>query len=297
MSVALPLLILLPMQNLASPLDQAIELYWNGEYEQTLTTLSDATLTELPASAANEGRKYRAFSLIALGRNKDARSEFSALLTADPSHQLDQSLVAPKVLEQFRNARSETASELFRRGKASYASKEFSAALKSLDAALSLDPESELAREYRELVVARMDLENLRAAQAPAPPPPEEPTVVARGSRALGKDGFSGAVLEEAPPPPIHISGAVQEPVLIERVAPEYPVEEQRMRNEGTVVFMLTIDRTGKVEHARVMRSVSRALDSAARRAVKQWHYQPARLNGETVAVYKVVTLHFVLGK
>ena len=297
MSLALPLLLLLPMQALASPLDQAIELYWNGEYEQTLTALSDAKLTDLPTSDASEARKYRAFSLIALGRNEEARQEFRALLATDPGHQLDPNLVSPKVLEQFRNARSETASSLFKQGKASYASGDYAAALQALDGALTLDPASEMAKEYRELVVARLDIESIRAEQAAASAAAEQPTTVTRASETLGREGFGGAVLEDSPPPAIHISGEVQEPALIERVSPEYPIAEQRARRQGTVVLMVTIDRLGDVEHARVVRSVSRALDGAALRAVKQWRYRPARLNGKTVAVYKVVTLRFALSR
>ena len=294
MSLA-PLLVLLAMQTLASPLDQAIELYWNGEYEQTLTALSEAKLTDLPTRDAGEGRKYRAFSLIALGRNEEARREFGALLAADPGHRLDPNLVSPKVLEQFQNARTETASELFKQGKASYASEDYPGALQALDGALTLDPESELAREYRELVVARLEIESIRAEQAAASGPVGEPTTITRGSQALGRDGFAGGVLEDTPTPAVPISGDVQEPALIERVSPEYPIAEQRARREGTVVLMVTIDRLGAVEHARVVRSVSRALDGAALRAVKRWRYRPARLNGQTVAVYKVVTLRFAL--
>ena len=85
--------------------------------------------------------------------------------------------------------------------------------------------------------------------------------------------------------------------MLIERVSPQYPSAEHRARREGTVVLMLTIDRLGKVEHVRVVRSISTALDGAALRAVKRWRYRPARLDGKPVAVYKVVALRFTIGR
>jgi len=97
-------------------LQQAIDLYWNGEYERTLQLLGSV----LDANELVEGHKYRAFSLVALERNDEVRAEFTALLELDPSHALDTALVSPKIVEQFELARQDFSASLFERGKAAY---------------------------------------------------------------------------------------------------------------------------------------------------------------------------------
>ena len=62
----------------------------------------------------------------------------------------------------------------------------------------------------------------------------------------------------------------------------------------GTVLIEATIGADGKVHNARVLRSVA-ALDQAALDAVRQWEYEPSRLNGMAVAVTMVIVVTFSL--
>ena len=57
---------------------------------------------------------------------------------------------------------------------------------------------------------------------------------------------------------------------------------------------LLTIGPNGKVQNARVLRSIP-LLDQAALDAVKQWEYTPTLLNGVPVPVIMTVTVQFTL--
>jgi len=63
----------------------------------------------------------------------------------------------------------------------------------------------------------------------------------------------------------------------------------------GDVILRLTISRSGTVEDAEVIRSINQRMDAEAVRAARTWRYQPARLHGEPVRVFKVISIRFAL--
>ena len=78
-------------------------------------------------------------------------------------------------------------------------------------------------------------------------------------------------------------------------VRPEYPDSAQKDHIQGTVVVNAYITTRGCIASARVLRSVSLAVDFAALEAVTGWRFEPARLEGQPVAVTMTVTLNFKL--
>jgi TonB family protein len=64
---------------------------------------------------------------------------------------------------------------------------------------------------------------------------------------------------------------------------------------EGIVILEAIITAQGNVEDVKVLKSVNPLLDSSAVRAVQQWKYKPATLNGRAVRVYLTVTITFNL--
>jgi TonB family protein len=64
------------------------------------------------------------------------------------------------------------------------------------------------------------------------------------------------------------------------RVNPTYPAEARAMRLEGEVVLAAIVTKTGRVRDVKLVKG-SPILARAAMDAVKQWRYQPYRLNGE----------------
>ena len=110
--------------------------------------------------------------------------------------------------------------------------------------------------------------------------------------------GFDGA----APPPPpvpaplapVRVGGEIKAPRLLHRVEPVYPLLAERALIQGVVILEATVDRGGRVDEIRVLRSHS-ALDDAAVAAVQQWVYEPLMLNGQPQPFVLTVTLSFSL--
>lgn len=94
---------------------------------------------------------------------------------------------------------------------------------------------------------------------------------------------------------PLRVGGDVKAPQLINRVEPGYPEAARKARMEGVVILEAIITANGNVEEVKVLKSMNPLLDAAATRAVQQWKYRPATLNGRAVRVYLTVTVTFNL--
>ena len=152
------------------------------------------------------------------------------------------------------------------------------------------------------------------AADASAAAPIVAPSGIAAGDpRPLpaggSLDGVPGAmlgggrpVLGTLPPPPtppptpgtrpLRVGGDIRAPRKLHHVAPVYPAIAAQARVTGTVILEATISPAGEVVDVGVLRSVP-LLDAAAIDAVRQWRYDPPRLNGSPVSVLLTVTVRF----
>jgi hypothetical protein len=84
---------------------------------------------------------------------------------------------------------------------------------------------------------------------------------------------------------PLRVGGAVPEPKKLKHVEPVFPPGSR----EG-VIAELTIDREGRVVDVRILRGgpgVVEPVDDA----VRQWIYEPVRVNGRAVSVLLPVSL------
>jgi protein TonB len=156
---------------------------------------------------------------------------------------------------------------------------------------------------------------NLAAAPVEAPQEimPENPIQSTTGPLAVIESGI-GIVpggeysapptppASPSPPPPPPVSahapvrpgGDIKPPVKVKDVAPLYPAIAQAAQVQGVVIIEATIGPTGKVQDARVLRSIP-LLDAAALDAVRRWEYTPTLLNGEPIALVITVTVDFRL--
>lgn len=121
--------------------------------------------------------------------------------------------------------------------------------------------------------------------------PPGDPT---------GLDGGTGDAPVATPgmgkgDAPLVVGGDVKAPVLLSRIEPEYPEAARRAHMEGFVILEAIITANGAVEEIRILKSANPLLDASAERAVRQWRYRPATLNGRAVRVYLTVTVTFGL--
>lgn len=157
-------------------------------------------------------------------------------------------------------------------------------------------------------------------AKAPVAAPIEAPDTIAPETGLEGGEftapaieaGFEGGLpggvaggivggFDTAPPPPppakpVRVGGEISAPKLAYRVEPEYPSIAVAAQMEGTVILEATVDETGEVRDAKVLRSRG-ILDAAALEAVQQWRYEPLMLNGTPTPFVLTVTVSFSLGR
>lgn len=152
--------------------------------------------------------------------------------------------------------------------------------------------------------------------EAPAAVTPETGLESAATGSAKVEAGFEGGIAggvvggavggietgAPAPPPPtkpsgpIRVGGQIKAPQLVHRVNPTYPPVAQNAQVQGSVVLEATVDKTGRVQNVRVVRSEP-LLDEAAMDAVKQWRYEPLNLNGQPTPFILTVTVSFTIPK
>jgi protein TonB len=92
-----------------------------------------------------------------------------------------------------------------------------------------------------------------------------------------------------APPP---VGGDVKQARLTKSVAPIYPSLARTQHISGNVLIDALIDAQGNVTTMKVL-SGSPMLHQAALTAVKQWKYEPARLDGMPTSMHLTVTVQF----
>ena len=115
----------------------------------------------------------------------------------------------------------------------------------------------------------------------------------APASKAEASDSNAAAASRQrdAEAEPLRVGGPVTAPVLIRRVEPIIPESTRRRSIDASpVVVEAVITETGEVARLKVVRS-NPPFDAAVIRAVSQWRYRPALLDGKPVSVYLTVTL------
>jgi len=90
----------------------------------------------------------------------------------------------------------------------------------------------------------------------------------------------------------IHLGMNVMQSKIINRVYPRYPPEAYTKRIRGKVVVRVDLDRDGKIQEAKVVDG-NPILSQALLEAVKQWQFEPTRLNGDLVEVEVDVEMVF----
>jgi protein TonB len=132
--------------------------------------------------------------------------------------------------------------------------------------------------------------------------PGTEPRLVAHGGPAIPA-ALTGIPMAAPPPPPpppgwatgaLRVGGNVKMPVKTKHVAAVYPPIAQSARVQGVVIVEMIVGGDGKVQDARILRSIP-LLDQAALDSVKQWEFTPTLLNGSPVPVIMTATVQFTL--
>lgn len=95
------------------------------------------------------------------------------------------------------------------------------------------------------------------------------------------------------PEKPMHIGGKVTKPIVIYSVAPEYTREARAAKFSGDVEVYLWVDKDGRTSHLKVVKGSGMGLDERAVKAVSQYRFKPATLDGKPVPVDLYIDVKF----
>jgi periplasmic protein TonB len=91
------------------------------------------------------------------------------------------------------------------------------------------------------------------------------------------------------------VGGGVSAPRTLYAPDPEYSEEARKAKYQGVVVLWVVVGPDGRVHDMRVARPLGLGLDEKALEAVKAWRFEPARKDGQAVAVQVNIEVNFRL--
>jgi TonB family protein len=94
-------------------------------------------------------------------------------------------------------------------------------------------------------------------------------------------------------PEKIYTVGEVNPPAITHRVEPVYPAAFVKVKLPGKVALRCIIDKNGHVRDAQVVFATNQAFADSVLRAIAQWRYKPASLNGQAVDCYLDLKVDF----
>ena len=120
----------------------------------------------------------------------------------------------------------------------------------------------------------------------------ERITVTAQAPEATAQP----APTAQTPTRPVRVSAGVQPARLLRRTPPIYPQQERDNGVQGYVTFHAVIDKAGFISSTQLATPYAKPdFVQAALDAIKNWQYEPTRLNGEPVEVMTEITIDFTL--
>lgn len=143
------------------------------------------------------------------------------------------------------------------------------------------------------------------------PPPPSDPVDEAPLPEDVSEIGDvngdpDAPVADVAPSPepvasvpkkaaPIHLPENGEPAVEFNgNTPPEFPADALRLGKQALVILRIVISSNGGVDDVQVLKG-EEPFVKAAVSAVSGWRYQPARLDGQAIAVYRIVKVPFVI--
>jgi periplasmic protein TonB len=94
---------------------------------------------------------------------------------------------------------------------------------------------------------------------------------------------------------PYRVGGGVSAPKPVYTPDPEYSEEARKSKYQGVVVLWLVIGPDGHPHEVKVARPLGMGLDEKAIEAVRTWRFEPAKKDGQPVAVQMNVEVSFRL--
>jgi tetratricopeptide (TPR) repeat protein len=254
----------------------AKDLYTSAAYDEALAAL---TTYQAPPDHVIEADEYRAFCLLALGRNADASKIIEEIVTADPSFLPAENQASPRVREAFRDVRQRVLPAIVRKAyadaKTSFDRKDFETATRQFDRVLTLlkDPAAAGSGDLADVRTLSNGFLDLMKTAATSPRP------IANAPSAPPTPRVYSAEDEDVSPP-----------VVVSQILPAWrPLKQETQTYE--VALVLLINETGSVDSFRVEGNLYPSYNTQLREAVRHWKYRPAMKDGVPVKFGKVVRI------
>jgi protein TonB len=122
---------------------------------------------------------------------------------------------------------------------------------------------------------------------------PTSPTQPPFEAPATGEASDTSASVVRTAAEHVPVSGDAAE-IVSRPVKPGYPLLARQMKVQGSVILQALIGRDGLIQDLRVL-SGPPILASAAREAVKQWHFKPHYLGSDAVETQARITVNFTI--
>ena len=110
--------------------------------------------------------------------------------------------------------------------------------------------------------------------------------------------------LARAKPPPVkpatgdavfHVGNGVTAPRALYQPEPDFTNEARKAKFRGVTVLTVIVDPGGRISQEEVTRPLGMGLDESAAERVKTWKFEPARKDGNPVAVQVTIEVSFNL--
>ena len=93
----------------------------------------------------------------------------------------------------------------------------------------------------------------------------------------------------------LQVGSGVAKPVIIHKPKPPYTEEARQKRIQGVVILSGIVDEEGRVRNLEVVKGLPFGLDQQAVETVREWRFEPSRLDGRPVAVHFLFQVGFWL--
>lgn len=281
------------------PIAAARELYAAAAYEDALDILAKMRETQ-PAVASTDATVLRAFCLLALGRQAEAKGAIEDAITERPTWVPAEDEVSPRIRTAFREVRRNllptVARDLYQSARADFEKKELVSAAAKFSDLIKVLEDPDVAQDQT-LADLRLLADGFRTLSASA-------ANVATAAAAGSAPGTSLPNPGESTPP-VGTSGAgapssarqaaseallpVTPPEIINQQLPPWRGTGSLTRVDYSGALDLLINEQGQVESASLRRPVHPLYDDELLRVARTWTYKPAMRGGKPIKFQKTL--------
>jgi len=266
----------------------ARELYASAAYEEALASLN--RLAEARAISDRDRAtidQYRALCLLALNRPEEATAAVESMVRHDPLYSPTQDDLSPRTRQVFQQVqrrllptiaqeRYASAKTAYEEGRPQDAVPEFDGVLAVLDVIDGAGNTPPLMADLRVLAMGFRELAST-AAQAAAG---SDATAHVDASPPAVKNDSGPA----AGPAPINVTP----PVTLRQDVPAWP-RDLPFPNPATAIIEVVIGPDGRVQQARLQKTLHPRYDQLLLAATRNWTYRPATRDGRPTPFVKAV--------